>query len=424
MLDAFLKVAAEHEEKRAHSLELTKKLEQLPEGELHHIVNTGEVKLASEGNWIEQFKGTEHYDRALELEAEFLKTASLQSRVDQRLLELKKEAMAPGLMAELQKGAPMGKKIPMNMNKANAISTANEINKSMPKRSPKYTIEKDPFSKAAGATKEALSNALIDKAVVNTVAAGKMTPQRAQHAADLGKRVASKGSNMIGNFSDNKPVPPAALPMVRQGAHLQNLASKLAWAEDVGRGLAQNDKEKVANAALLKSLAPHAGTIIGGGLGVLHGLTKKDGGIGDAIAEGGVGAAAGYGAQHALKTPTGEKLKARALQAVGKGNSPAQEASDLAKFSSAFEDELQKIAEQDKEAFGALLAGAARAIPGLVSKAAPTVGKWLSQPGNLMKGGIFAAQTIGSGIQNKQQGGSFLGGAATGALSGAGTLAG
>lgn len=221
------------------------------------------------------------------------------------------------------------------------------------------------------------------------------------------------------------------------------------WAESIGRKMAQSDMEKSAQAEeltvevmglvkeaktldLLTSIAKkNPGALIGGGLGLLHGLTKDDGGLGSGLMEAGVGAAAGHGVQHAGRAamahpkvaPHVEALKAKLP--LNKPSAPASMTNEdvLPKMASSFGDELWKIAQHDKTAFGAALAGLARAIPGAVSKLAPAAGKWLSQPGNLMKGGLFAAQTVGSGLANKQQGGSFLGGAASGALSSAGTLA-
>jgi hypothetical protein len=392
MLDIFLKVAHEHESKQAHSLELAKALSHLPEEELKELARTGEIKLASAENWSAQFKGTELYAKAIELEAESLqKEASAEVRVKQRLLE--KLAMDSKVTQALQAVAPS--KVKMSLKPGDSKLMANQVKRTMPAPS---MLEKDPFAKAASIqwAKVALSNATL-----GSYAKAQTNPQG---LASASKSLMSRGAQLIGSGDAA-----AGAKKVNQGNLLARKATAMTpamakaasvqWAEEAGRIFARNDMAKLADTtSLLKTLKPHAGAIIGGGLGALHGLAKKDGNVGEALMEGTAGAAIGSGAQRLAKHPevTGLVDKAKARLAKGK---PGEQLS-LDKIGAAM-----RASRMQKEAFGAVMAGLAKSIPAAVSKVAPTVGKWMAKdPGNVVKAGLGAVQGIGGVAQARKSG--------------------
>lgn len=126
MLDAFLKVAYEKEEKNSARQELVDAMMGLPEEDLHKIAS-GELKLGymgdSSGCWLDQFQGSPLYDEALALEEQLLQVemADVQQRSaersarddmwDQRdALRVKKRM----LELELRKGSsPEAEEVPM-----------------------------------------------------------------------------------------------------------------------------------------------------------------------------------------------------------------------------------------------------------------------------------------------------------------------
>lgn len=205
--------------------------------------------------------------------------------------------------------------------------------------------------------------------------------------------------------------------------------AKIAWADSIGRSMARADMQKVAHQEELARCATEAaeavvklgslgqaalafakknpGAAIGGGLGALHGL--MNGGLGSAVTEGAVGAAAGHGVQHYgqqnnLKS-SGDVLnhvneKIEALKALRGGPSvnpnPVQPAVKLS---------------FDKEAFGAALASAARS-------AIPAAMNFIKS--NPLKAGIGAAQAVGNFASARKSGeglGSSLLSGAAGAAS-------
>lgn len=155
---------------------------------------------------------------------------------------------------------------------------------------------------SANFEKAAISGGLIDKAVVNTIAAGKLSPERVAKAKALGEKVLAKGSKMVGSFDGAGRIVkgnPKGLPLVRQGAHMSDLMGKLS------SGFAQ--------AAL--QLAKKNPKLVGAGIGAVggaiaggpdHRLSGALGGAALGHAAGGIGgqmaagksladAAGGYG---------------------------------------------------------------------------------------------------------------------------------
>lgn len=182
---------------------------------------------------------------------------------------------------------------------------------------------------------------------------------------------------------------------------------KHAWAENMGRSMARADFQKTAYENTLASCAEGAGielakmgglgeaalafakknpgAAIGGGLGALHGL--MNGGIGSAVTEGAVGAAAGHG-----------------IHSYGQQNGI-----NSLETAKAHIDQLRKMG-MDKEAFGALLQAAKSALPAAMNfiKANP------------LKAGIGAAQAVGNFASSRKNGeglGSSLLSGAAGAAS-------
>lgn len=152
-----------------------------------------------------------------------------------------------------------------------------------------------------------------------------------------------------------------------------------------GAGIELAKMGGLGNAALAFA-KKNPGAAIGGGLGALHGL--MNGGIGSAVTEGAVGAAAGHG-----------------VQSYGKQNGI-----DSLETAKAHVNQLRKTAGEDmsKEAFGALLQAARAAIP--------QAGKWLAQSGNALKAGIGAVNGVSNFASARKSGeglgGSLLSGAA------------
>jgi len=419
MLDIFLKVAHEHESKQAHSLELAKALSHLPVEELKKLARTGEIKLASAWNWSAQFKNTELYTKAIELEAESLqKTASVDTRVKQRLLELKKEALSNATLGSYAKAQtnPQGlasaskslmgrgaqligsgdaaagaKKVNQGnllARKATAVTpmptmakaAAGTMPMGMPARPPNNAMmmQARPASAAMGSAKAMPMPAPPPAAMPTTVSRGAPVQQMPAYTPP------GQSGNVVPGQGDHRtaraPAPrdPSNAPHREMGAvHRAHpyvpqvvqekdpfaKSASMQWADEAGRIFARNDMAKLADTtSLLKTLKPHAGAIIGGGLGALHGLAKKDGGIGDALIEGTAGAAVGSGAQRLAKHPEVTGLVDKAKDYLAKGK-PGEQLS-LDKIGAAM-----RASRMQKEAMGAFLAAGAKAIPGLLGAA-------------------------------------------------------
>jgi hypothetical protein len=86
MLDAFLEVVYEKEKQASIEEQVVESLMHLPNEELHKIVS-GEVKLAYHdtqgGCWLDQFKGTDFYQSALDLETQSLELDVQQQQENQ-----------------------------------------------------------------------------------------------------------------------------------------------------------------------------------------------------------------------------------------------------------------------------------------------------------------------------------------------------
>lgn len=251
-----------------------------------------------------------------------------------------KTAMPMGLMSTLQSHAPsLASPVKMKLKPGDAKLMSNQINRTAP-TAPSFQAEKDPFAKAAAA-----------------------------HWADaLGRSMARADMEKAARAEDLEAA---------------GIAAGEAFAKMAG-GL---------GAAALNFAKSHPGASIGGALGLAHGLAN--GGIGTGLVEGATGAGIGHGIQAggaaALAHPElGPKMRAAkdaVMARMGK-NTASQEASDLSKFSS-MGDELQKIA------FGAALAGAARA-------AIPAITNFVKA--NPLKAGLGAASAVGNFASARKNG--------------------
>lgn len=316
MLDAFLAVAYDHETRHTENVKLAKVLKSLPIEDLQKLAS-GEAKLAFEDcddsgdkTWIGKYKGTPLFDQALalekaDLEAEVARTQADTTpspyeemnktrdniRVQKKMLDLDLvEVMNGGASGPAQAGGQSaGPDQPMTV-----IPNADAQGSGAPGNAGGDEGPQKLSSFAARFEKAAISGGLIDKAVVNTVAKGALTPARAAHAAELGKKVMNKGVSMAGGMG--KTTGGAAMSLIHQGAHMSDLASKMAMAK------AALDMKGLGTAALNMAKAhPQA---IGAGVGAVGGAIA--GGPDHRLSGAAGGAALGAGAGHAASGIAGK----------------------------------------------------------------------------------------------------------------------
>jgi hypothetical protein len=214
--------------------------------------------------------------------------------------------------------------------------------------------------------------------------------------------------------------------------------SNFTWADELGRSMARTDMEKNAYARELASSAAHAGqelaktanpmlaglgakmldfakknpgVAIGGGLGALHGLTKHDGGVGSALTEGAMGAGLGYGGQMAMQHPAARATVDVAKERVMSHPPVARFIGDVKERmkTSSIASEFAAIAEDEKVAFGAAIAGALRS-------AVPAAMNFVKS--NPLKAGLGAASAFGN-FRSARQNGEGIGGALLSGAAGA-----
>lgn len=305
MLDQFLNVAYAHEKKHDDQVKLAKALTALPLEDLQKLASGNAcLDIGSSDDWLEKFRGTPLFDQAMQLERSelendiarekaesarpnmdtFWQTAS-QIRLQKKMLELELQGQKNG-------GAP-GQDLPMSVMPAGADAAqgAGAIGP-VPDVGPDGGTMKGA---SARFEKAAISGGLIDRAVANTVAKGALSPERAAKAAGLGKKVMDKGVQMAGGFGKGATSSGAGMSLVRQGAHMKELASKMAMAK------AALDLKALGTAALgaAKANPGAAASLAGAGLGAAAGAASAEkghrlgGALGGAAAGAALGGAAG-----------------------------------------------------------------------------------------------------------------------------------
>lgn len=94
MLGEYLELSYEKEKKASAERSLVEALKTLPKSELFKLA-TGRTKLASEPDWLEQFKGTAFFDQAVALEQEQLQMdlENLQTREQNRVMDDRRDTI-------------------------------------------------------------------------------------------------------------------------------------------------------------------------------------------------------------------------------------------------------------------------------------------------------------------------------------------
>lgn len=335
MLHEALLVAARHEDQRQQKVAMAELLDQLPVEVLREIAETGTVKLSylcapdgSPKSWLEQFKGTPFFQQAIALEQEDLQAqmAAQQSQAVQRQksdqeysqmdqLRLKKKLL------ELQKAR----------NEAQVLDGGSGP--------PAMAGSPDPMGTAPGApagppVDPAQKTASLKKKALGLSTVGSYLKQQKdpQRLANTSKTLLQRGSQMVtgGDATKGQKYIQAgniAAQRATSGFGKAASASAIEGADAFARGMAQADAAKFAHANEVLAIGDAAGKMlaktaakvptpglldgvanfvkkdpskalaIGGGVvGAAHGLLRRDGGVGDALAEGAAGAAAGHAA--------------------------------------------------------------------------------------------------------------------------------
>lgn len=294
MLDHFLKVAYESDKKHNEQVKLAHALKALPDEDLMKLAHGANLAFGDCEDWLEKYQGTPLYDQALaleksELENEVARAQAEASQPDtssfwkiQNNIRLQKKMLDLELMQQHQ-SPTMGGQMPMSVTSDPAQGAG-----AMGDSGPTAGAGEEPSKTAA--VKEALSTDAIEKAVVNTVAKGGVSPERAKHLADLGGRVMKRGTKMIGDFGSGKTQASlgAGGSLIRQGATLQGLGAKMAMAKEA---LTMGELGQAALKAVKKNPS-----LVGAGVGALGGAVAggEDHRLSGALAGAGLGAAAGH----------------------------------------------------------------------------------------------------------------------------------
>lgn len=267
MLDTFLKVAHAQQVKEAANEEFEALLLKLPIEELREIERTGEIKLAwgepidgEPRSWLERFKGSPLLPQALALEEEDLKAQA--ANMQRNAAE---DQMRQGMYQQMDQIRLQKKLLEVElMKQMNGMEGMN-------------TTHTDPASQD-GAAQLAPNQLGSEMPMIGKSAA--VVDQWAREMARTDFQKEAKAQELIGLVDG----------LMKEASVVDYLSKAAPKAMEFARQAVPH----ITNFA-----KAHPGAVIGGGLGMAHGLLKEDGGIGSAIGEGAVGAAAGHGLQHA-----------------------------------------------------------------------------------------------------------------------------
>jgi hypothetical protein len=260
MLDKYLEVAFQEQEKTASRDRFVELMMKLPDAELHEMAKTGHIKVgyfdsgeilgkSDEGSsWLDHFKGTPLHPQAVALLEEELK---MQAADDQQSLVQDQERSQKSQARDQIRLQKRLLELELVKQESAAESAA------MPPPPPSPGMGAPPGMGAQGAG-----------------APGDMAPEGA-------------GDGTPGKF----------------GSIDEMAAAMRKSAGGVG------DFLRAAAPAVGQFVKSHPGAAIGGGLGALHGLLHQGGGVGSAVLEGAGGAALGHAGQHLYEGGLGDKLR-------------------------------------------------------------------------------------------------------------------
>lgn len=260
MLDEFLKVAYVKVAARQQGDDLVSMMRQLPEAELHKIARDGQIKSAFHADcgmeWVENFRGTPLFEAAIQIEQE-----AIQAEVAQQQSSAIKRQNYAAEDAERDQLRLKRRLLELQLMQSEASS----VGAAPP------TADTAPSMPAPSGANAPKTDAKVAAQHRNRVGAHNVDEQADEQGAGAVATPIDKGDKVAECFKQ------AALNM-----GMLKGVGQAAW------GLAKK----------------HPGAAIGAGLGVAHGLMKPDGGIGSALGEGALGAAAGHGAQTFAQTPS------------------------------------------------------------------------------------------------------------------------
>jgi hypothetical protein len=356
MLDKYLEIQAHEQEKVASRDHFVERMMLLPNEELFEVQRTGEIKLAyysdlisdspDRKTWLDHFKGTPLYARAIALEEEDLKAQAADDqsrmvedqermqknqardalRLEKRLLELElvksEQAAESAAMPPPEPSPGMGAP-PMGAQGAGAPGGDAEIGKmaavlkgAAAKAKKEHMDEGPGLPHRAG---EAAGRHLPSAGAIAGALFG--APMAHQHAVQSGLgrggRLASAGLGaLLGSSVGHSG-----------GRFAQGVAHGAAHSKDKEAGV--GDFLRAAAPAVGDFVKKHPGAAIGGGLGALHGLMRQDGGVGSAVLEGAGGAALGHGVEHMYRSGALKGIKDAVMPPTG---GVAKEAAALPPF--------------------------------------------------------------------------------------------
>lgn len=473
MLDKWFEIQHREQVKTAERDAFVDLLAKLPIEELVKIRETGEIKLAfgydcdgvRDLTWLDHFKGTPLYPQAIALEEEELRMQAADDqqdivrsqersqhtqardsiRLQKKLLELElsklevgqasagappppptpgmgappgmgaQGAGAPGDMAPEGAGAPdaapgkFGSAIRFKFASVKMKTASGMISPIMAGAggigAMKGALSSDelgvsPMLGAVGGGLGALGGAGLGE-MAGGVLGGALGGERGRI---LGALAGGAGGGMLGYHVGTAP------PKHHEKSHKEKKSSV-------------RDFISAAAPVAMDFAKKHPGAVIGGGLGLAHGLMKHDGGIGSALGEGAMGAAAGHGIQSLHEGGHLESFadKARKMYQAHIGEAPpdvqtatvAKEAATRPPF----------LGGSEKNAFGALLGGLA-AGAGKMLAGSGGLGGLATKAMNFVKANPMKA--VGAGLnagtnmmqahqQGQGAGGTLLSGLAGGA---------
>lgn len=456
MLDKWLEIQHQEQEKTASRNDFVSLMSQLPEAELHEMVHTGLIKVGyfsdsvilgdggDRPGWLDHFKGTPLMPKAIALLEEELKAQAAEDQDDMVRSQDRQQKSRSRDALRLQKRLLELELVKTQEGEASAAQPP-------PAPSPGMGIPPGMSAQGAGAAGDVPAEGATDGNLPKTAAAKE--PEKKPHASfregSFVGRHLEKGTAAAGAYQGAKDLHGLAghlgkgrnsrLAHAAGGAIIGGLVGHGAgnFIQGVAHGAAhskdKDDKEKKGGVGeFLRSAAPavgnfvkqHPGAAIGGGIGALHGLMHQGGGVGSAVLEGAGGAALGHGAEHLLRTPLGSGVMKGALGEqldLPKTSTVAKEAAALPPFSLGGEKtahrKVQALARgpvggavtgalvgkvvsshKEKQAFGALLGALGGALGGSALGAgarAAATGAMGAGAKTLMGGGMKGLATQG-----------------------------
>ncbi len=273
MLDRFLKVALSHSAKEQHELELVELMKKLPNEQLYKLA-TGEMKLSGEGlDWIDKFKGTPLFEQAVQLEQESIQNEVAQKQTNAQnqagwdardQVEMKKRLLSLQLAQTEQQA--MGQPVPA------------------PTSAPAEASPESSSSEGAATPEGASANGPPTPKGINIKLGADL-----QFAVEMGRELAQNEISKVAY--EREAVATSVIAgrfMAKQAAGLGTALQAAKSAPGLAAGLVGQRALQLAKA--------NPGAVIGGGLGLMHGMRKDERGqrhLLGGLAEGAAGAIGG-----------------------------------------------------------------------------------------------------------------------------------